>query len=184
MTQAGTLARAVALAVVMALFAGCRGGDTGDPSTSDVFIAFAPDFAGYNTWTAFDLGADAADGMPATGERRAYLNHLPPTGSPAFPVGTIIVKTIGADTPTPGQTFAMVKRGGVYNVQGAIGWEWFELTTADPVMPYILWRGITPPVGGAYQDCPDIAGGSCNNCHVASSGNDYVPSSELALTQF
>jgi hypothetical protein len=171
--------------VMCAVCVSCRGSTEGDPSADGgVFIAFARDFTGFDSWMSFDLGAITDDGIAVVGTRKAYINHIPPSGSTTFPIGTALVKTIAADTAAPGQTFAMVKRGGAYNVQGALGWEWFELTSSNPVAPAILWRGITPPAGGAYADCPDVVGGSCNNCHVASRNNDYVPSDALALSQF
>ena len=160
---------------------GC-GGDSATPGpTGDVFIAFAPDFADFKTWTAFDLGDDQTDGLPAVGHRTAYLNKLPPTGSSAFPVGTVIVKTIGEETTTPGQTFAMAKRGGGYNALGTIGWEWFELKPDTTGKPAIAWRGIAPPSGETYAG---VMGGSCNDCHAKATDNDYVPSVELSLSLF
>jgi hypothetical protein len=169
--------------MIGALCTSCGGGEGDQPANAGVFIAFARDFTGFDTWTSFDLGSVTDDGIAVVGTRKAYINRIPPSGSTTFPIGTVLVKTIAADTPTPGQTFGMVKRGQPYNVQGALGWEWFELTSSDPSAPMILWRGITPPTGGAYGDCPDVVGGSCNNCHVASDENDYVPSGALSLSQ-
>ena len=161
--------------------AGCGGGGD-DPNAAGTFIAFARDFQGWETWTAFDLGEDQTDGVVFVGRRRAYINQLPPSGSSAFPVGTIIVKTIAEEQPVPGQVFAMAKRGGTYNAQGATGWEWFELLKMSPNPPLIVWRGITPPAGEIYAG---IAGGACNTCHMATTPmNDFVPSTELLLTQF
>jgi hypothetical protein len=160
---------------------GCGGGD-GEPSASgDVFIALSRDFEGYKSWTSFDLGMDQTDGIPVAGTRRAYLNKVPPTGSTSFPVGTIIVKTIGEELPTPGQTFAMVKRGAPFNRLGATGWEWFELVDSAAGLPAIKWQGIAPPAGETYAG---IMGGACNTCHAMGSANDFVPSTELSLTQF
>ena len=181
MTRLATRAGAL---TTIALFASCRGGGEDVTPPGSTFIAFAPDFAGFDSWTSFDLGPVDDDGIATVGTRRAYINRIPPPGSAAFPIGTILVKTIAADTLAPGQTFAMVKRGGAYNVQGAIGWEWFELTHGVTPAPVIQWRGITPPAGGAYADCPDVVGGSCNTCHQAASDNDFVPSGVLALSRF
>jgi hypothetical protein len=160
---------------------GCGGGAAPDPGASGVFIAFARDFEGFSSWTAFELGDDQDDGIAVVGHRRLYINQLPPTGSSAFPVGTIVVKTIGEELPTPGQVFAMAKRGGSFNASGAIGWEWFELLKTDGTTPLILWRGITPPAGERYAG---VAGGVCNTCHVLGRDNDFVPSPELLLSQF
>ena len=163
------------------LVVGCGGG-AGDPNASGgAFIAFPRDFDGFRTWTSFDLGTDQTDGVTVTGTRRAYLNKLPPSGSTEFPVGTIVVKTIGEELPMPGQTFAMAKRGAPFNAQGAIGWEWFELVETAAAAPAIKWRGITPPAGETYAG---IMGGACNTCHAAGAANDFVPSAELSLDQF
>jgi hypothetical protein len=158
---------------------GCGAGN--DPDASPTFIALGRDFQGFDTWTAFDLGDDQDDGVTTVGHRRAYINQLPPTGSTTFPTRTIVIKTIGEDQPTPGQVFAMVKRGGNFNPQGAVGWEWFELVKKGDAEPAIVWRGITPPAGEQYAG---IAGGVCNTCHAMGVANDYVPSAELLLSQF
>jgi hypothetical protein len=162
------------------LLAGCGGGSQTKPE-GGAFIAFPRDFEGFKTWTSFELGADQTDGITVVGNRKAYLNKLPPTGSTSFPTGTIIVKTIGEETAMPGQTFAMAKRGEPFNAMGAVGWEWFELVEVVDAPPAIKWRGITPPVGETYGG---IAGGACNTCHAMGSTNDFVPSAELALTEF
>lgn len=159
---------------------GCGGG-SGEPPGGGAFIAFARDFQGFKGWTAFDLGDDQTDGLPAVGRRRAYLNKVPPHGSTAFPVGTVIVKTIGEGEAMPGQTFAMAKRGEPFNKLGALGWEWFELVDDADAAPVIKWRGITPPAGETYGG---VMGGACNTCHALDNTNDFVPSAELALTQF
>lgn len=175
--------RLALMPVVIAVLAGCGGGSE-DPAAGGSFIAFPRDFQGFQSWTAFDLGDDRDDGVMAMGHRRAYINRLPPTASAAFPVGTVIAKTIAEDQPVPGQVFAMAKRGGSYNAQGAAGWEWFELLKTDPsTAPLILWRGIVPPAGEIYAG---VAGGACNTCHAAGTGpaNDFVPSDELLLSNF
>jgi hypothetical protein len=176
------------LAATVLVIAGCGGGQNANvcdgvraENSSGVFIAFQCDFSGFESWTAFDLGDDQDDGVTFVGHRRAYINQLPPHGSSTFPVGTIVIKTIAEDQETPGQIFAMAKRGGSYNVQGATGWEWFELLKTTDAPPVIRWRGITPPAGEKYAG---IAGGACNTCHALGYRNDFVPSTELSLPQF
>ncbi|MES1171984.1 MAG: hypothetical protein ABUL77_02000 [Bacteroidota bacterium] len=170
-----------ALLSTLILVAACGGGAPDDPNASGVFIALARDFVGFEDWTAFDLGDDQNDGVVVLGHRRAYVNMLPPHGSTTFPVGTIIIKTIGEELPMPGQTFAMAKRGGTWNAAGASGWEWFELVLASPEPPAIRWRGIVPPAGEIYAG---VSGGACNMCHQLGRDNDFVPSTELLLSQF
>jgi len=171
-------ARAAWAPALAALLLGACGG--GDPGTGS-FIPQPRDFDQFKTWPAFDLGADQDDGVTVAGTRRAYLNHVPPHGSTEFPVGTIIVKTIGEETAAPGQTFAMAKRDAPFNVRGAVGWEWFEVEEVPDSLPKLNWRGITPPMGETYGG---IDGGACNTCHALGSANDFVPSVELSLTQF
>lgn len=175
-----SVARGSWVPVLAALLLGACGGGGSEPRT-DSFLAFPRDFDHFKGWTSFDLGADQDDGITVAGTRRAYLNHVPPHGSTAFPLGTIIVKTIGEEEAVPGQTFAMAKRGAPFNALGAVGWEWFELVEAPDALPIIKWRGITPPMGETYGG---VSGGACNTCHAMGIANDFVPSVELSLTQF
>jgi hypothetical protein len=152
-----------------------------------VFIAFASDFANFRSWQSFDVTKeqDADAGLDAGAQHPdarliEYLNKPPPTGSTAFPVGTIIVKE-GTDGPVDmRQYFAMVKRGGTENAAGAKGWEWFELQNAADGTPGIVWRGVGPPNGTLYGGDPT---GGCNSCHVQC-GNDAVCAKAVQLAQF
>lgn len=171
-TRAGR-ACVLTAALVLASMFGCGGGGTDPGAGGGSFIAFPRDFEGFKSWTMFDLGDDQTDGLPVVGRRRAYLNKVPPHGSTSFPVGTVIIKTIGEEEPMPGQTFAMAKRGEPFNMLGALGWEWFELVEAANAAPVIKWRGITPPAGETYAG---IMGGACNTCHALDNVNDFVPS--------
>jgi hypothetical protein len=92
------------------------------------------------------------------------------------------VKTIAEDSPTPGKTFAMAKRGGNYNANGAIGWEWLELQEDASGNILIVWRGISPPAGEGYGG--SVVGGSCNTCHGTAMANDYVKSTALLSREF
>lgn len=171
--------------------AGCGGAATGDgssttqPETTTTFIALQRDFQSFSTWEHFHMDGDGS-GTPHFGVNRdVYLNHRPPKGATSFPVGTIIVKhTDGVGDPDNGgpRTFAMVKRGGDYNKQGALNWEWFELIQDDPTNPaspwLISWRGLGPPAGGGYGS----TGAECNGCHAQAQGNDFVPSDPMLLS--
>jgi hypothetical protein len=110
-----------------------------------------------------------------SGKRTVYINQLPPTGATSFDTGTIIVKTMQS-----GEVFARVKRGGDYNKNGNLGWEWFELKQVDAAW-VIVWRGITPPAGFCYGG---IVGGACNDCHRVFAHNDFVATAALDLTKF
>lgn len=168
--------------------AGCGGSDNTEtpPADDTPFIALQRDLQGFSTWEHFHLDGDGS-GTPHTGVvRDLYLNKRPPKGATTFPVGTIIVKrTDGVGDPDNGgpRTFAMVKRGGDYNKAGALNWEWFELIQNDPndtTSPWLIsWRGLGPPVGGAYGSTD----GGCNGCHGLAQSNDYVRSVALQLSE-
>jgi|HubBroStandDraft_6_1064221.scaffolds.fasta_scaffold522331_2 hypothetical protein len=133
---------------------------------SGQFIAYASNFAGYHAWPHIDIVDDAGGGGAAhldTNLTEYMLAPPPPKGTP-FPVGTLIVKQGQVEGLAAGQAFAMAKRGGGYNDDGAAGWEWFELQTlpggGDAVT--IVWRGVAPPAGETYSG---NVSGDCNQCH-------------------
>jgi hypothetical protein len=163
------------------LLAAACGSSTSD-APAEHFVPLQRDFAGYRQWRAYDLGVETADSVHAAGRRTVHLNLLPPSESTAFPSGTILVKTIEATDGTATNIFAMAKRGGSYNSQGAVGWEWFELQDGSDGTALIVWRGITPPTGEGYGG--DVVGGACNTCHGLHADNDYVASTALLLTSF
>lgn len=159
-------------ALALSFLIGCGPGAS---TAEDVFIALPKDFVSFKTWQHFELPDSEVPNSPHTsGPRTVFINRLPAKGSSAFPVRTLIVKTIAS-----GQAFAMSKRGGDYNALGASGWEWFELRPATDGTPAIVWRGITPPIGESYSG---IAGGTCNDCHAGAKTNDFVQTSVLRLS--
>ena len=156
-------------------------GAAGGSGSPDVFLAFADDFRGYHSWPSFDAtdGAELVgihDGSTVT----EYINEPPPSGSDAFPIGTMIVKEATGGT-IPHELFAMAKRGGGYN-RGAPGWEWFELENLDDGQDSVkqIWRGVGPPIGEMYGGDPDAG---CNKCHT-DCGNDAVCAKPLSLVAF
>lgn len=152
----------------------------GDDSNA-TFVAFPSTFADFRTWTSFhDPGPpdDGTFGSDVLGPRTQYINRIPPHGSTQFPVGTVIVEARESGAML---IVAGVKRGGDFNAQGAVNWEWFGLLEDGSGNVSINWRGIAPPVGG-YGGLPT---GGCNECHMACGGsNDYVCSPELQLASF
>jgi hypothetical protein len=153
-------------------------GGVAPPASADSFIAFQRDFQGFTAWNRFELGSHEGVGdstIHTKGKRTVYVNTLPASGAGSFATGTIIVKTMET-----GEIFALVKRGGEYNKNGARGWEWFELGPSGSEF-VIVWRGITPPAGFCYGG---IVGGACNDCHMAFAGNDFVGAALLDLTKF
>lgn len=158
-----------------------------------VFIAFARDFIEFRTWRQYvlensvspltpaphdDGGVEDTDAGTAhvTGPRTVFINKIPPPRATQFVVGTVIVKAMTGSA----DLFAMVKRGGNYNAKGAVGWEWFRLSTGRDSTPVIVWRGLTPPTGDNYSGA---SGGTCNDCHEAARPNDFVHSPWLRLGQ-
>jgi len=155
-----------------ALLAAC-GVEQADSGSS--FIALERDFAGYRSWTSYDLRLDGGvTGAHTSNPRVVYVNRLPEAGATEFPRGAMLVKE------SPFNIFAMAKRGGGYNANGARGWEWFELLrdeTSGQVS--IVWRGLGPPAGEMYGK----AGQTCNECHGAHVANDSVLSPPLQVLQ-
>lgn len=151
------------------------GADAPPSGPRDPFIAFAQDFRGYGGWEKLFIKGDPLDDPIHGGDRTIFVNRRPPKGSGQFPVGTIVVKRMES---AGGQIFAMVKRGGGFNAEGAAGWEWFRIVDAGGEIG-IAWRGMSPPDGESYGGGP---GGVCNGCHFAAKGNDWVMYSGLALS--
>ena len=116
-----------AAAIIALAFLGCAV-DTAPSPAPETFIAFGDSFADYRSWPSFEIMVDAAPGNDhLVGPRRVFYNRLPAPGSTSFPVGTIFVKESGNGELYTRHVFAMVKRGGGFNPQGARDWEWFEL---------------------------------------------------------
>ena len=168
----------LALTIALPLLSGCGAVDPGSADAGNdqlqLFIASVDSLTGFMSWKSFAFDSPATPDMitHTAGHRIVYINHLPPKGSTAFPVGTIIVKQIQPGTATA-KTFAMSKRGGTYNSSGAAGWEWIELDpTAPDTAPGIIWRGVTPPAGENYSGSQS---GTCNDCHGADSRQRLGP---------
>lgn len=140
------------------------------PATSPN-IAFASDFEGYESWSSISLPALDGGSPHSADARTVFINRRPAAGSDEFPVGTLIVKEM------PFHTFAMGKRAGSYNTNGARGWEWFELTRSTIGTVAIKWRGLGPPLGEEYGK----SGATCNDCHKAALSTDSVLTPGLGL---
>lgn len=160
------------------------------PPASQEYVAAEAELAGFESWPHFATSDDAIPPTHEAGGSIVYINHLPPHGATEFPRGTIVLRVTPTSSPVPAdwEAHAMVKRGGDYNATGARGWEFMDLileTEPDgSTLPYIRWRGESPPEGDGYE-APD--GGvllNCNHCHGASRANDSVLSAELDLTSF
>jgi len=157
------------------------------------FIALERDFQDFEHWEKVDLSQRPAIGSThLAGEAHEYINQMPKPGSKTFPVGTILVKTVEAEPPQDAKAddatarekrtdvFAMVKRGGGYNLDGSPEWEWFELRPRPDGSLGIVWRGLNPPSGEGYGGDPS---GGCNSCHQMAVKNDYVHALSLQLSK-
>ncbi|MDP2345198.1 MAG: hypothetical protein Q8O67_29910 [Deltaproteobacteria bacterium] len=182
-----------AAVVVVVVAAGCPflpDHELGEAGAPDRLIAFASDFEGYQEWPHVVVGTGPMEGgHNLDAPRTVFVNALPDDDALVWPVGTVIVKEgsgLEVEGGTGTQTHAMVKRGGSYNLDGAVGWEWFEIESDDDGV-IILWRGENPPDGESYGciagDCAE-AFGDCNGCHAGSRGNDFVNSTQLELGRF
>jgi hypothetical protein len=156
----------------------------GTGGAAAVFIAQQRDFADFEDWTAFETEVSAEHGG-AKGVVMEYLSVMPEPDSDAFPVGTMIAKTIETEEGMAPAIHAMAKRGGTFNQRGALGWEFFELQKNAKGTPVIVWRGAQPPDGERYKNLlnPDanMMEADCNGCH-ADSHNDAVLSDVLSLS--
>jgi hypothetical protein len=180
----GLAGAAVVMCTSMLGCSTASGGDAGESPTT--FVAYASDFAGFRTWASTPgvapgapQPAGSADGGVHSGTLTTYINRKPAKGSTSFPVGTIIVKEPDGPAITDRQIFAMVKRGGGFNVDGATDWEWFELRSVDAENVTILWRAI-PAGSEAYAANPNL----CNDCHTMARANDFVWTAGLKLSSF
>ena len=173
------LALTAMLALGSSLF-GCHDGGARKLPEREPFIALERDFQDFESWSKVELSSQAPVGETHTeGDAHEYVNQLPKAGSRAFPVGTILVKSVSKDAKKQ-DIFAMVKRGGGYNGRGASGWEWFELRRRPDESVGIVWRGINPPSGEGYGGDPM---GGCNGCHQMATKNDFVLARALSLSE-
>lgn len=165
----------IALLPASLLLSGCGGEEPSteiDAGVPQVFIALSRDFEGYGSWKRFDLVATDSKDPHMAGARTVFINKLPPPGATEFPIGTIILKRIEGL-----ETYAMVKRGGDFNPNGAKNWEWFGFENLEGGALKQEWRGTN----GDNYGGPNETRRSCNTCHVAAVGNDFVQSPALKL---
>lgn len=162
-------------------FAGLAAASCREAPARESFVAFERDFQGFREWPGGPFEEQPAQGQTHYAGEQRYFIRGPEraAGDEArFPVGTIIVKQARLEARPEGQLFAMVKRGGRYNPEGARGWEWFELAERPDRSVAIKWRGVSAPSGEQYGADPH---GTCNTCHGEAKANDYVKSPALAL---
>ena len=149
-------------------------------SPREPFIALASDFDAFETWPNVVLAEPFSfDGGHRVGASRVFLlGEVPPEGEP-FAVGTILLKTVEDGAPTDWEIHGMVKRGGGYNAEGAVGWEWLDLSLTDEGAPVITWRGEGSAFDpGSYRG-PSGETIPCNDCHGYALGRDHVFSRPL-----
>lgn len=176
-----------ALIVGLVSSSGCLD-DEMDPALAGgsgaTFIALERDFQSFQSWSRTPVGDAEIVGGHAAGPRFAYVS-TPPVGG-KFPIGAMIAKTVEVGDPTTWSIHAKAKRGGGFNSQGAINWEWFELRIVGTNEVTILWRGAQPPQDHGYESLPGLGAttamdGDCNTCHAAAAGTDYLLSPVLQM---
>jgi len=166
------------------------------PKEQGVFIALQRDFVDFRSWQKFSFGDFPLEGHPI-GPRYGFVKQVLQPGEKAYPIGDIIVKTVETPpspspspwpSPVPEQqwdVFAMVKRGGNFNAEGAKNWEFFTLRINLNGVPVILVRGTDAsdvPTGSGHGYV-GVTGNiiQCNGCHGAPNvaQYDYVLNPEL-----
>lgn len=152
------------------------------PTGAASFVPFAQHFAGFHAWPSTPgTSRRPTTAFHVSGNAKVYYNRPPAKGSGTFPVGTVIVKETLEPDPRDRSIFALVKRGGDYNPNGAPGWEWFELdNVCGTDAPRITWRGLGPPAGEKYGGDPN----GCATCHSVAADNDFIMTDGLALSTF
>ncbi|MDP3274629.1 MAG: hypothetical protein Q8Q09_05495 [Deltaproteobacteria bacterium] len=161
--------------------------------TQTQYLALDRDFQGFLQWPQRALGSTTIAGHPA-GPRVLYRrpnDQLPPwagpspdagddAGPPQFARGTILVKTVEVGPVTDWEIFAMVKRGGDYNHNGAVGWEFFSLKVLPSGAVIVVGRGLIPSAD-RYTDPGTGQALTCNQCHgtTAARARDSVLSEGL-----
>jgi hypothetical protein len=173
--------------IPLALAAGCSTSPGAPDSGTLGPPPLASDFSCFRNWSQTPgVGppgapdpSSATDGGIHAGPMTTYINMKPPHGSTSFPDGTIIVKEQNDPLLAQRQIFAMVKRGGGYNPNGAINWEFLELQNIDTCNVSIVWSGF-PVNSDPYASNPFV----CDDCHVLAKSNDYVWTAGLSLSSF
>jgi hypothetical protein len=143
---------------------------------SEPFVAFTDHFQGFSRWRRVSLGAAPVGGHEEPGQRFVYANGPTPPAGSAWPVGTILVKTVEpSEDPTTWDVIAMVKRGGGYNARGAAGWEYFILAVNRAGQTVIEARGNNPSEPYFSPDAGTAEPQPCNSCHgAAGAAYDHV----------
>jgi hypothetical protein len=85
----------------------------------------------------------------------------------------MLVRTIEVGpSPRTWEVFAMAKRGGDYNQDGARGWEFFLLSLSDSGSVRIIARGQNPTSG--HEDRYTLGENTtCNSCHGLEDARPY-----------
>jgi len=183
-----SLSSSLSLVMVLSATAGTAGclDDQLDPAQlsgpQGTFIALERDFQGFLGWRRIQVGGAVIAGGHAAGPRFAYVSAVPAGGS--YPIGTMIVKTVETGDQTTWTMHARAKRGGGFNPQGALRWEWFELHTFTSGQTSILWRGEKPPADHGYEALPGLGQASsteasCNTCHTGAQDGDSIVAAPL-----
>jgi hypothetical protein len=170
------------LLTVAVLMYGCHASRRHNIPAKVPFIAFESDFTNFESWQCVDSAPHMKRAKNhGSGKTHEYLNQAPSKGTKEFPPGTIFVKTM-EDGVNGNKIFAMAKRGGGYNPDGATEWEWFELSRRRDGSFAIVWRGVDAPGDHAYA--ADLKGAGCNSCHRGALRYDFVHATGFVVPRF
>lgn len=166
--------RLIALLAALSLPLGC--GDPADAAEAGTFVAQQSDFRDFQQWPRLALPDGPMEGgdPDVTGKRSLYVSGIALGAEAPYPVGTILVKTVEMGAEAEWEVHAMVKRGGTFNSDGAVGWEYFELGLSLGGVPVIRWRGAIPPSGEGYAGVEGLVASDCNSCHAVAPAKDGV----------
>jgi len=147
----------------------------------EIFLALPSHFAQFKTWRQVELPDTPAEpGVVHFAGKRTLFVLGEHDANETWPQGSIILKRAEfGDDPTKWEVHAMAKRGGGYNLNGAVDWEWFDIElNASGDFYRIKSRGVKG--GESYGNiAPDAPGADCNTCHLAAKDFDYVQSTVL-----
>ena len=169
-------ARALALAVGAAACGGAKDSGGASACMPEPFISFTRDFEDLDAWSTAELGGPDNEAHAAGGQLFSRALGLDADGG--LCAGSMLVRSQPAVADSPASLHGMVKRGGGFNADGAVGWEWFGLGRSEAGAPVVLWRGEEAPSDVGYNNGVELVEANCNACHAAGAEHDHLMSEE------
>lgn len=176
----GRRGAALALGLGLGGIGGCAGAaDSGGADRGcapEPFIAFTRDFEDLRAWPQVALSGPANAAHASGGALYASVLGLDADGG--LCAGSALVREQPANAAGPASLHGMVKRGGGFNAEGAVGWEWFGFGESADGEPVVLWRGDEAPSEVGYNNGVELIEADCNGCHQAGAAFDFLMSEE------